>query len=162
VQWPVPGPTPRLAPVTIPGSGHPGRRRHRGLADLHACGHGDLTGLLAVLAPDVMVRSDGGGQVSAATRPVVGAEAVARFPLGVLTSPPAPSWIDRYGDSSPRIGLDVVNGQTRVVVPFGDRPALVAALAVADDHVFAIDLIVNPDRLTPWTLPDHTRPGGNP
>jgi RNA polymerase sigma-70 factor (ECF subfamily) len=136
-------------------------------AFLHACTHGDLTELLAVLAPDVVVRSDGGGQVSAATHPVVGAEAVARFLLGILTNPPAPSWTDRYGNCPPRIELDVVNGQTGVVVHLGDRPALVAALAVADDRVFAIDLIVNPDKLAPWpqahqSLPDHTRAGGSP
>jgi RNA polymerase sigma-70 factor, ECF subfamily len=136
-------------------------------AFLHACTRGDLTELLAVLAPDVVVRSDGGGQVSAATHPVAGAEVVARFLLGILTNPPAPSWTDRYGTSPPRIELDVVNGQTGVVVHLGDRPALVAALGVADDHILAIDLVVNPDKLAPWTrahraLPDHTRPGGGP
>ncbi len=40
---------------------------------------GDLQGLLDVLAPDVVVVADGGGVVSAARRPVVGADKVAAF-----------------------------------------------------------------------------------
>ncbi|GIG20567.1 RNA polymerase sigma24 factor [Cellulomonas chitinilytica] len=40
---------------------------------------GDLDGLLRVLAPDVVVVADGGGVVSAALRPISGAERVATF-----------------------------------------------------------------------------------
>ena len=46
---------------------------------LAAIRHGDLQGLLDVLAPDVVVVSDGGGLVAAARRPIEGAERVAGF-----------------------------------------------------------------------------------
>ena len=56
---------------------------------LAAVRHGDLQGLLDVLAPDVVVVADGGGLVAAARRPIEGAERVAGFlirrsPLGGL------------------------------------------------------------------------------
>ncbi|QIS20345.1 RNA polymerase sigma-70 factor [Nocardia terpenica] len=44
---------------------------------------GDVGTLLAVLAPDVVQISDGGGRVTAARRPIVGAEQVARYLLGL-------------------------------------------------------------------------------
>jgi RNA polymerase sigma-70 factor (ECF subfamily) len=46
---------------------------------LAAVRHGNLQGLLDVLAPDVVVVADGGGLVAAARRPIVGAERVAGF-----------------------------------------------------------------------------------
>jgi RNA polymerase sigma-70 factor (TIGR02957 family) len=46
---------------------------------LAAIRHGDLQGLLDVLAPDVVVVADGGGLVAAARRPIEGAERVAGF-----------------------------------------------------------------------------------
>ena len=49
---------------------------------LAAVQHGDLQGLLDVLAPDVVVIADGGGLVSAARQPIEGAERVARFLMG--------------------------------------------------------------------------------
>jgi RNA polymerase sigma-70 factor (ECF subfamily) len=45
---------------------------------------GDVPGLLAVLAPEVVLVADGGGVRQAALRPVVGAERVARLLLGGL------------------------------------------------------------------------------
>jgi RNA polymerase sigma-70 factor (ECF subfamily) len=53
-----------------------------------ACASGDLRELVAALAPGVVLTSDGGGRVSAARRPVVGAENVARFLFGVLSKRP--------------------------------------------------------------------------
>ena len=48
-----------------------------------ACEVGDLDALVRILDPDVTSTSDGGGKVRAALRPIVGAENVARFLLGV-------------------------------------------------------------------------------
>ncbi|MEU8895032.1 RNA polymerase sigma-70 factor [Nocardia sp. NPDC048505] len=50
---------------------------------LQAVDTGAIDALLAVLAPDVVQISDGGGRVTAARRPIVGAEPVARFLLGL-------------------------------------------------------------------------------
>ncbi|WBP88145.1 RNA polymerase sigma-70 factor [Kitasatospora cathayae] len=51
---------------------------------LAACVGGDLNRVLALLAPDVTTWSDGGGVITAAVRPVTGADNVARFLLGLL------------------------------------------------------------------------------
>jgi len=53
----------------------------RAFAD--AVAGGDLARMVRVLDPDVVLTSDGGGMVSAARRPVVGAERVGRFLLGL-------------------------------------------------------------------------------
>ncbi|EPH44728.1 RNA polymerase sigma-70 factor [Streptomyces aurantiacus] len=51
---------------------------------LRAAATGEVQGLMDLLAPDVVAISDGGGKVVAARKPVVGADDVARFVLGVL------------------------------------------------------------------------------
>jgi len=48
-----------------------------------AAAAGDLQGLMDVLAPDVVLLTDGGGQRKAALRPILGREKVLRFFLGV-------------------------------------------------------------------------------
>src|SRR5687768_6216246 len=53
---------------------------------LAAIQHGDLQGLLDVLAPDVVAVSDGGGFVTAARRPIEGAERVAGLLIRGLQS----------------------------------------------------------------------------
>ncbi|MFI6229881.1 RNA polymerase sigma factor SigJ [Micromonospora echinospora] len=53
-------------------------------AFLTASESGDLAELLRVLAPDVVMVGDGGGHFPSARRPILGADAVARFVLGVF------------------------------------------------------------------------------
>ena len=48
-----------------------------------ACAGGDVDALLAALAPDVLLVSDGGGKVKAALRPIAGADKVARFLVAI-------------------------------------------------------------------------------
>ncbi|MCV7201832.1 RNA polymerase sigma-70 factor [Mycolicibacterium peregrinum] len=50
---------------------------------LRAAHTGDIDGLVAVMAPDIVALSDGGGKVSAARRPVVGPRHVAQFMAGL-------------------------------------------------------------------------------
>lgn len=50
---------------------------------LQATQTGDMNALLAFLAEDVQLTSDGGGKVTAATRPLHGRDAVARFFMGI-------------------------------------------------------------------------------
>ena len=49
-----------------------------------ACVSGSMEGLLALLADDVVEFSDGGGLRSAALKPILGADRVARFFLGLM------------------------------------------------------------------------------
>ena len=89
---------------------------------LAAIRHGDLQGLLDVLAPEVVVVADGGGLVAAARGPIAGAERVARFLVGAarLTDVEAkPVWlngspgcrIDIGGEVNTAISLTVQNGR---------------------------------------------------
>ena len=59
-------------------------------AFLGATETGDIDALMAVLAPDVVFVGDSGGHFPAARQPIVGAERVARFVLGLLRRMPAP------------------------------------------------------------------------
>ena len=93
---------------------------------LAAIRHGDLQGLLDVLAPDVIVVSDGGGLVAAARRPIRGAEWVAGFLIGAARSTNfeakaiwlngAPACrIDMGGELDHAVSLSVENGRiTRI------------------------------------------------
>jgi RNA polymerase sigma-70 factor, ECF subfamily len=88
--------------------------------------HGDLQGLLDVLAPDVVVIADGGGFAAAARRPIEGAERVAAFLMLAsrtadfevkavwLNGSPA-GRIDIGGELNTAVSLVVENGRiTRV------------------------------------------------
>ncbi len=93
---------------------------------LAAIRHGDLQGLLDVLAPDVVVVSDGGGLAAAAERPIRGAERVARFLVGAARSENFEAravWlngspggrIDIGGEVNTAVSLSVENGRiTRI------------------------------------------------
>jgi RNA polymerase sigma-70 factor (ECF subfamily) len=89
---------------------------------LAAIRHGDLQGLLDVLAPDVVVVSDGGGLVAAARRPIQGAERVAGFLVGAARSANFEATavsingspggrIDIGGQVNTALGLSVENGR---------------------------------------------------
>lgn len=102
-----------------------------------ACTSGDYTGLLMVLDPDVTLTSDGGGQVSAARRPVVGADRVARFLLGIAERP----------TPGGRLVQLLVNGAPGLALFQGDQLLAVVALSVEDGGVRRVDLVLAPDKL---------------
>jgi RNA polymerase sigma factor (sigma-70 family) len=104
-------------------------------AFLAAARDGDFEGLLAVLDPDVVLRSDGG-----ATRPQLmsrlrGAQAVAE---GALT-------FRRFAESASRILVNGVPGGV-AWAPDGS-PFAVVALTVSGGKIVAIDVLADPDRL---------------
>ncbi|MEU0560422.1 RNA polymerase sigma factor SigJ [Dactylosporangium sp. NPDC006015] len=78
-----------------------------------AAAGGDIEALLKLLAPDVVALGDGGGVVSAARRPILGASDVARFVLGLYR---------RTADVSIEVAL--VNGDLGLVVHFGGAAAV--------------------------------------
>ena len=69
----------------------PSRERHERLLHefLQAIRAGQLEPLQRLLSEDVVMRSDGGGKRSAATKPVYGSERVARFFLGLASKLPS-------------------------------------------------------------------------
>jgi len=104
---------------------------------LEAVRSGDLQALLAVLAPEVVVVSDGGGVVSASPRPIVGASRVAAFLTGLHRLVGAfdaqPMWLN--GAPAMRIDLDATLDT-------------VASLVVEDGRITRIYAIRNPHKLT--------------
>lgn len=104
-----------------------------------ACAGGDVGELLAVLAPDVVLVSDGGGRVKAALRPITGAEKVARFALGV-----AAQGLELAGL---RIEVAEVNGGPGVVAWVGGEPLLAMSLVVVGGRIEQVLLVRNPDKL---------------
>ncbi|NRQ40300.1 RNA polymerase sigma factor SigJ [Nonomuraea sp. NN258] len=101
---------------------------------------GDLPGLIAVLDPDVVWRADGGGRVSAALTPVVGAAKVARLVQGMIQR-----WYVGEGMSAE---FREVNGAPGVVVrAAGGTVDSVFAFTVADGRITEVDVVRNPDKL---------------
>jgi DNA-binding Lrp family transcriptional regulator len=103
---------------------------------LDAVQSGDLQALLDVLAPDVVLVSDGGGVVPAARRPIVGAEQVARFLSRVAVGAPGA-----------RLSTVLINGAPGIRVDLPDTSAAVS-LEVQDGRISRIFGLVNPQKLT--------------
>lgn len=106
-------------------------------AFLTASAGGDLNGLLGVLDPEVVLTSDGGGQVTAARHPVVGADRVGRFVLGIA------------GKARPgqRVEPVTVNGATGLAIFDGDRISIVVSFTVCDGRITRLDFVLAPDKL---------------
>ena len=118
----------------------PERRDELARRFMSAAQEGDMDGLLAVLSADVTFTGDGGDKGSGLPRPMVGAERVARFMLGLMRA-------------ASRLGVTVeaaeVNGQPGLVTNDPDgRIISVMSMVIADGAVQAIDSVVNPDKLT--------------
>jgi RNA polymerase sigma-70 factor (ECF subfamily) len=104
---------------------------------LRATRDGDLDGLLAVLATDVVSYADGGGRVTAARRPVVGAAHVARFLLGLR----------RLASADVELRPGLVNGSPGLLTYRAGRLHNVVSVHVEDDRIRRIFIVVNPDKL---------------
>ncbi|WP_240675179.1 RNA polymerase sigma factor SigJ [Cellulomonas endophytica] len=121
------------------------RRAHDDVARAfaHAARTGDLDALAALLDPAVTLRSDGGGVVGAARRPVLGADDVARFLLGIARKDPHLTMEPvRTGDG---LAFRVVHRG-----PDGDALRGLLGLHVVDGRVRDVWLQVNPHKLTAW------------
>ncbi|WP_368498104.1 RNA polymerase sigma factor SigJ [Herbiconiux sp. A18JL235] len=127
------------------------RRRREASAERHdevvrefwaACESGDLSGLLTLLDPSAVTRVDGGGQVRAVLKPILGADKVARFLLGGLA---------KQGELVP--SLETVHGLAGIVFRLDGIVAGVATLDVHDDLVTDIWFTLNPAKLTTWNQP---------
>ncbi|MEU4160301.1 RNA polymerase sigma factor SigJ [Actinoplanes sp. NPDC026670] len=113
-------------------------------AFLAAAQSGDMRTLAAVLAPDVVAIGDGGGMVRTALRPVLGADKVARFFVGLLTYKMA-ELTDLKAEPV------VVNGSAAMMLqgtrPDGSRLVVVSAVAVDDGRITGIFNQQNPEKL---------------
>jgi RNA polymerase sigma-70 factor (ECF subfamily) len=110
---------------------------------LDAATGGDIEGLMAVLAPNVTLLTDGGGKARAALRPITGAGKVARFVAAISTRPYMGMEI-----SAMSIEAAEINGGPGTLVTLGGQPVAVLTLAVADGRITAIQLVANPEKLS--------------
>lgn len=117
----------------------PPRKTRRELLDrlVRAVAGADVPAVKALLADDAVLVSDGGGVVSAARRPVVGADRMARFMVGIASSLPADA----------AMAVEEVNGQPCLVVRHGDVPASLLTVDVAGDQISAVQIVVAPAKL---------------
>jgi RNA polymerase sigma-70 factor (ECF subfamily) len=105
---------------------------------------GDIATLIAVLDPEVVLRSDGGGIVTAARKPVLGAERVARFLFGALQKNPRVVVLDQ--ETPDGLGFALWD-EGRIIG--------VVTLDVVAGLVADVRLMMNPDKLTLWNRTSH-------
>jgi RNA polymerase sigma-70 factor (ECF subfamily) len=104
---------------------------------LAAAAGGDVSELLAALAPDVTLCSDGGGKRRAALNVLVGRDNVARFLAAVLDEWLAATWRPV-----------MINGELGVLVTNDDGPIAVSVLDIGSDGlVHGVNSVMNPDKL---------------
>lgn len=96
---------------------------------------GDLQSLMDVLAPDVVLMTDGGGVKKAALRIIEGADKVLRFLAGVLP------------DGEVRLEPAAVNGQAGLRFFVAGALDTVATMRIEDGRVAALYLVRNPHKL---------------
>lgn len=116
-----------------------GEHRKAVEAFLAAVMGGDFEGLLEILDPDVIWRSDGGGKVIAARLPVLGCEKVARFAQHLVRDfIPDRMWMAiREVNGAP--GVIVANSETGVATVF--------SFTVDQGRIREINAILNPDKI---------------
>jgi len=115
------------------------RAREMTDAFLRAIDHGDHGQLQAMLMDEVMLTSDGGGQVQAVPKPIEGQLKVARFLLAVLS---------RGKPSQPVSRRDIhFNGAPGVLLFHADGTTSALQLTVSTDGVRAIYIQRNPKKL---------------
>ena len=123
----------RLQGATVPDTDLTGQRQVVD-AFFAAARDGDFDALVAVLDPDVVLRSDGGAVRPAASVVVHGARAVAERAFS-------------FAQLSPYVRPALVNGIAGVVVAPRGRPFSVMAFTVRNGKIVEIDALADPERL---------------
>ncbi|WP_029137666.1 RNA polymerase sigma-70 factor [Nakamurella lactea] len=99
---------------------------------------GNLQALMDVLAPDVVLLTDAGGQKSAALRPINGADKVGRFLVAVITEKIA---------GTLRAEPALVNSAPGSVVYIDDVADTIGTFDLVDGRISTIYLVRNPNKL---------------
>ena len=104
---------------------------------IRACTDGDMQGLLALFAADITLWPDGGGKPGAMRNPIVGADRVTRFLLGVRRKVPLPSVLRPVH----------MNGRSGILWLIAGGLMCVVALEVDRGAIRTIYWVFNPDKL---------------
>jgi len=99
---------------------------------------GDLQSLMDVLAPDVVLVTDGGGVKQAALRPILGREKTLRFLAGAATQ----------GGPIDSIERTMINGRPALAFVIGGEVDTLLSILVEDGLVAGLYAVRNPAKLT--------------
>jgi len=102
---------------------------------------GDVEALMTMLAPGATWTADSGGKVSAARRPVVGAERVARAIAGLMRK-------TREIWATLRVEMVTCNSAPAVLLYQDEQLEMVITVEIADDKITNFYVMRNPDKLT--------------
>jgi len=100
----------------------------------------DIDALIGLLDPDATASADGGGLVAAIARPVEGGERIARGCVDFAARSPGLTILER-----------TVNGQPGLVAQQDGVTVAVAAFDIEGDRVKRLWVVLNPEKLRPWT-----------
>jgi RNA polymerase sigma-70 factor (ECF subfamily) len=100
---------------------------------------GDVDALMAMLAPDATWTADSGGKVSAARRPVVGAERVARAIVGLIR---------KTAGLGLHVEMATCNSAPAVLTYLDGRLEMVISVDITGDKITNFYVMRNPEKLT--------------
>lgn len=103
-----------------------------------AVASGNVSHLAALLREDAVALTDGGGRKTAARNPIIGAEKIARFFIGIA---------GKNAGHDIRIEPAVINGAVGALLYMDGELDLTMSMAVDGDKIAAIYLVRNPDKL---------------
>lgn len=104
---------------------------------MQAIQQGEIDQLEQLLAKEAILYSDGGGKVTAARKPILGAGNIASFMLGLTKQAPG----------NMRAEFDTVNGRPGVIVYYGDRLQSVWSFYIDGGKVKEMYVVLNPEKL---------------
>ncbi|MGE5693696.1 MAG: RNA polymerase sigma-70 factor [Candidatus Sericytochromatia bacterium] len=108
-----------------------------------AAATGDVEGLLEMLAPDVVWTADSAGKVSAARRPVSGAERVARLIVGLM----------RVAGGNARLEPAMYNNAPAVKLYLGDSFEGIVTVEISEGRISHFYAMRNPEKLVGVDVP---------
>jgi len=100
----------------------------------------DIGALIGLLDPDATAIADSGGLASALPGPIEGGQQIARACVDLVERAPGLTIVER-----------TVNGQPGLVAQRDGVTAAVLAFDIADDRIKNMWVILNPEKLRPWT-----------
>jgi RNA polymerase sigma-70 factor (ECF subfamily) len=103
-----------------------------------ACVTGDVDAFMALLHADATLVSDGGGKVAAATRPLLGADRVAKFVFG---------YAGKLHWSETDFQLVTVNGAPGLLMQHSIAGTGTYSFDIVDGRIRAVYVVRNPDKL---------------
>ncbi|MEN1936112.1 sigma-70 family RNA polymerase sigma factor [Paenibacillus sp. 102] len=98
---------------------------------------GDVQAMLEILKTDAVFKSDGGGKVTTALKPIHTSERIIRLFLGITKKLP----------EEHSIAIRMVNGTPGIIVNVNNRATYVLSFEFKEEKIASIYMMVNPEKL---------------